>query len=206
MDDLARAATADPPARPPAAPTGGAPGAGAPRLRWTGRGAEATRAFGAALGRCLPPGSLLTLDGPLGAGKTTLAQGIAAGLGVAGPVTSPTFTLLRRYAAPPTAQGASDPPSRLVHADLYRVGSAAEARELGLDEHRADGDRVVVEWPSRAAGGLDDVDAAVRLTPPGAAGGDDERTIDVAAVSDVGRAIVACLRAALAAAGSDGGA
>lgn len=83
-------------------------------------------------------GDLLILSGDLGAGKTFLARAIARTLGVASEVrvTSPTFTLVHQY------------PARvpLVHADLYRVGDAHGLIELGLDELRADGALLVVEW------------------------------------------------------------
>jgi len=75
------------------------------------RDAAAMRALGAALGRRLPGGACVLLSGPLGAGKTTLAQGLGEGLGVAGPVISPTFTLIREYPGPPGRPG-------LVHMDF----------------------------------------------------------------------------------------
>lgn len=101
-------------------------------------------AFGRSLGRHLPAGACLLLTGPLGAGKTTLAQGIGAGLGVVGPVTSPTFTLVREYAGLPGRPG-------LVHMDFYRLSLPAEATALGLDDYLAGDDIVVIEWPERAA-------------------------------------------------------
>lgn len=173
--------------------------ADAARLTWISRDAAATRAFGAALGGCLPPGALVTLDGPLGVGKTTLAQGLAAGLGVTAAVTSPSYALVRSYALPAAAGGGHAEDRRLVHADLYRIGSPDEARELGLDELAGAGDRVVVEWPSRAGGALEDVDVALALALDGDA--PEARTIRVVARSAAGRAAVACLAAALAAAG-----
>jgi|GEM_PF-408894 len=165
-------------------PTPGLPAspgrAAADRLERTACDAVATRAVGAALGRCLPRGALVTLSGGLGAGKTTFAQGIAGGLGVTGRVASPTYTILHGYAlrAPqvgrgeppaagtvrPAAAAAPDPEAgQFVHVDLYRVRSAVEALELGLDECRADGDVVVVEWPEHADGALGEADVAVTL-------------------------------------------
>jgi tRNA threonylcarbamoyladenosine biosynthesis protein TsaE len=98
----------------------------------------AMRALGARLAALLRPGDLVVLTGPLGAGKTTLVQGIGAGLGVRGPVTSPTFVIAR------THPSLHDGPA-LVHADAYRLGSRAEVDDLDLD---ADLDRsvTVVEW------------------------------------------------------------
>lgn len=177
-------------------------------LTWITRDAAATQAFGAALGRCLPPGAVVTLDGPLGAGKTTLAQGLASGLGITAAVTSPTYALVRSYPLPAAAPGGPGDDHRLVHADLYRIGWPDEVRELGLDELAAAGDRVVVEWPSRAGGALEGVDVALTLAPvPDAADADgaaEVRTIRVIGHTTVGRGVVACLSAALAAA--DGGA
>jgi tRNA threonylcarbamoyladenosine biosynthesis protein TsaE len=96
------------------------------------------RDLGQRLATVLRPGDLVVLTGPLGAGKTTLVQGIGVGLGVRGPVTSPTFVIARVH--PATADG---PP--LVHADAYRLGSRAEVDDLDLD---ADLDSCVtaVEW------------------------------------------------------------
>ncbi len=154
--------------------------AAAVRLERTARDAGATRAFGAALGRCLSPGALVTLSGGLGAGKTTFAQGIAGGLGITGRVSSPTYTILHGYALGANRIGPGHPPAggtplradsgsidpaagQLLHADLYRIRSAAEALELGLDECRADGDIVVVEWPEQADGALGEADVTVTL-------------------------------------------
>jgi tRNA threonylcarbamoyladenosine biosynthesis protein TsaE len=88
--------------------------------------AGAMRQLGRRLAAMLRPGDLVVLDGPLGAGKTTLVQGIGEGLSVRGPVTSPTFVIARVH--PSTAGG---PP--LVHADAYRLGSRAEVDDLDLD-------------------------------------------------------------------------
>ncbi|HXP21920.1 MAG TPA: tRNA (adenosine(37)-N6)-threonylcarbamoyltransferase complex ATPase subunit type 1 TsaE [Streptosporangiaceae bacterium] len=101
-------------------------------------GAAQMRALGARLAAALRPGDLIVLTGALGAGKTTLAQGIGAGLAVRGPVTSPTFVIARVH---PALRGGPD----LVHADAYRLGSRVEVDDLDLD---ADLDRsvIVVEW------------------------------------------------------------
>jgi tRNA threonylcarbamoyladenosine biosynthesis protein TsaE len=96
------------------------------------------RGLGRRLGTLLRAGDLVVLTGPLGAGKTTLAAGIGEGLGVRGPVTSPTFVIARVH---PSTDGGPD----LVHADAYRLGSRAEVDDLDLD---ADLERsvTVVEW------------------------------------------------------------
>ena len=105
---------------------------------------EAMEAFGRVLGAQLRAGDLVVLTGMLGAGKTTLTRGIGAGLGVRGPVQSPTFVLARTH--PNLAGGAP-----LVHVDAYRLGDAALVDDLDLDF--ADS-VVVVEW---GAGLVDDV-------------------------------------------------
>lgn len=100
--------------------------------------ADATRAWGTHLGRMLRAGDLVILTGGLGAGKTTLTQGIAEGLGVRGPITSPTFVIARVH--PSLVEGPV-----LVHVDAYRLGGLDELDDLDLD---ADLDRAVtiVEW------------------------------------------------------------
>ncbi len=100
--------------------------------------AEDTYAFGEHLADRLGPGDLVILTGDLGAGKTTLTQGIGAGLGVRGGVTSPTFVIARVH--PSLADG---PP--LVHVDAYRLGGAAELDDLDLDTDFDDA-VTVVEW------------------------------------------------------------
>jgi len=98
-------------------------------------------AEGEALGRALPPGSIVALEGELGAGKTTFAQAVARGLGVADPATSPTFALVHRYA------GRRGP---VYHLDCYRLRSPAEAQDLDWETLLAEGDALLVEWPERA--------------------------------------------------------
>jgi tRNA threonylcarbamoyladenosine biosynthesis protein TsaE len=95
-----------------------------------------TQALGRALADLLRPGDLVLLAGPLGAGKTALTQGIGAGLGVPGPVTSPTFVLARVH------RGGRLP---LVHVDAYRLGSMADVDDLDLDA-TAEEAVTVVEW------------------------------------------------------------
>jgi tRNA threonylcarbamoyladenosine biosynthesis protein TsaE len=96
------------------------------------------RTLGTRLAGLLRAGDLVVLSGPLGAGKTTLAQGIGAGLGVRGQVTSPTFVIARLH---PNLGGGPD----LVHADAYRLGSRAEVDDLDLDADLATS-VTVVEW------------------------------------------------------------
>ncbi|OYO24008.1 tRNA (adenosine(37)-N6)-threonylcarbamoyltransferase complex ATPase subunit type 1 TsaE [Enemella dayhoffiae] len=110
--------------------------------------AGAMQALGVRLAAALRPGDLLLLTGELGAGKTTLTQGIGAGLGVDEPVVSPTFVLSRIY---PTAEQRPD----LVHVDAYRLGSADELDDLDLDSG-ADRSVTVVEWGAGVAEQLAD--------------------------------------------------
>lgn len=110
---------------------------------------EETQQFGDRLGRLLSSGLVVALSGDLGAGKTTLTQGIARGLGIDARVTSPTFTLVNEYDAGRSA--------RLVHMDSYRLGDSrddavSEAETFGIEEVLDDEDAVVViEWAERLA-------------------------------------------------------
>jgi len=108
---------------------------------------QETQALGAALAEELEPGTVVALHGDLGAGKTCFIQGLAAGLGIDEPVTSPTYTLVGEY------EGRLP----LHHIDLYRLSGPAEALGLGLEEY-FDADGVTaIEWAERADG----------LLPPG---------------------------------------
>ena len=98
-------------------------------------------AWGEALGRAAAPPLVITLAGDLGAGKTTLAQAICAGYGVTESVTSPTFALVHRYAAPR---------SPVFHLDLYRLSDPIELTNIGWDDILAEDALVLVEWPERA--------------------------------------------------------
>jgi tRNA threonylcarbamoyladenosine biosynthesis protein TsaE len=110
---------------------------------WALETLETTRALGRSLARELPTGAILLLSGPLGAGKTSLVQGLAEGLGISEPITSPTFALAQHY-----PQG--EP--KLVHLDLYRLEQPASADELFLQEEEeasTTGALMAVEWPER---------------------------------------------------------
>ncbi|GAB3067618.1 tRNA (adenosine(37)-N6)-threonylcarbamoyltransferase complex ATPase subunit type 1 TsaE [Pedococcus soli] len=110
--------------------------------------AEDTRAWGARLARLLRAGDLVVLTGGLGAGKTTLTQGIGEGLGVRGPVTSPTFVIARVH--PSLVDG-----PRLVHVDAYRLGGFAELDDLDLDASLEES-VTIVEWGHGLAEDLSD--------------------------------------------------
>lgn len=112
--------------------------------------------FGRRLGASLRAGDLVLLDGPLGAGKTVVARGIAAGMGVRGRVTSPTFVIARVH----PSQGDDGP--ALVHADAYRLNHLDEIDDLDLDTDLTDA-AVVVEWGEGAVERLADEYLVVRL-------------------------------------------
>ncbi len=127
-----------------------------------------TRALGAALAPHLLAGDVVLLSGELGAGKTVLVQGIAAGLGVDEPATSPTFALVHEH------HGAG---LRLLHADAWRLASPEEAVDLALAEEGDDGGTaLVVEWGELAAAALPGDHLRVVLQP---GPGDEDRTLEL---------------------------
>jgi tRNA threonylcarbamoyladenosine biosynthesis protein TsaE len=130
-----------------------------------------TRAFGRRLAGFLRPGDLLILDGPLGAGKTALAQGIGAGLGVRGAVTSPTFVIARVHRPDPDLGGRLP----LVHVDAYRLGGVGEVDSLDLDAS-LDESVTVVEWGEGKVEQLAEAHLVVRLER----GEDDTREVELA--------------------------
>jgi tRNA threonylcarbamoyladenosine biosynthesis protein TsaE len=139
-------------------------------LRLTLPEPEDTRAVGERLGGVLRAGDLVILTGDLGAGKTTLTQGLGAGLGVRGPVTSPTFVIARVH--PSLVAGPA-----LVHVDAYRLGDSAELDDLDLDTD-LDAAVTVVEWGSGLAEALSDDRLLLRIERAA----DDVRTVTVTPV------------------------
>ncbi|QDX28041.1 tRNA (adenosine(37)-N6)-threonylcarbamoyltransferase complex ATPase subunit type 1 TsaE [Sphingomonas suaedae] len=103
--------------------------------------ADATEAFGRALARRARPGDVIALSGPLGAGKTSIARGLLAALGLEGEAPSPSFAIVQPYDPPEVA-------FPVLHVDLYRIDDPAEADELGLDDARRES-LLLVEWPER---------------------------------------------------------
>lgn len=111
-----------------------------------------TEALARALAGSRPAIAVLHLAGDLGAGKSTLARALLRGLGVQGPIRSPTYTLVERYAVPG---------GEAWHLDLYRIADPGELEFLGLDP--ADATLWLVEWPDRGIGGLPAADLRVQL-------------------------------------------
>lgn len=136
--------------------------------------ADDTRGVGRRLAALTRPGDVLVLTGELGAGKTTLTQGIGAGLGVRGEVTSPTYVVSRVH----PSQGAGP---ALVHVDAYRLGYAAELDDLDLDSS-LDEAVTVVEWGDGLAEALTDHRLRVHMSRGSGEEGGDVRTITVTPV------------------------
>lgn len=126
--------------------------------------ADATAACGAALARALDgvAGGTVWLSGELGAGKTTLTRGLLRALGIAGPIRSPTYTLLEPYERQPGAA-----PLRILHMDLYRLADPLELDNLGLDDYPPRECLWLVEWPERGGALLPQPDLLLRLVRAG---------------------------------------
>ena len=106
------------------------------------RSGKQTEEIGRLLGELAEPGDVYLLIGELGAGKTTLARGIARGLGIEGYLTSPTFTLVNEY------QGRLP----FYHIDLYRLDRLSEVMDLGFEEYLTGRGVTAIEWPEKAEG------------------------------------------------------
>ncbi|MEN8175521.1 MAG: tRNA (adenosine(37)-N6)-threonylcarbamoyltransferase complex ATPase subunit type 1 TsaE [Pseudomonadota bacterium] len=116
--------------------------------------AEAQEAFGRQLAACLAPDAVVFLQGDLGAGKTTLVRGILRGLGHAGAVKSPTYTLVEPYELPK---------GRCDHMDLYRLADPGELEYLGVRDLVGAGHLLLVEWPEKAEAALPAPDLRIRI-------------------------------------------
>jgi tRNA threonylcarbamoyladenosine biosynthesis protein TsaE len=151
------------------------------------------RELGRRLASVLTAGDLVILSGGLGAGKTTLTQGIGDGLGVRGPITSPTFVIARVHpplgASAAAGNGAPRRGPALVHADAYRLGSVLELDDLDLDTDTASS-VTVVEWGEGLAEGLSADRLEIAITPTAGADGDaDEAWDDEGAAADRPRTV-----------------
>lgn len=140
---------------------------------------EATRAWGRLLGARLWPGAIIFLSGTLGAGKTSLCQGMLSALGHAGPVKSPTYTLVEPYTL--TC-------GNVYHFDLYRLADPEELEWIGGRDYFDDESICLVEWPERGAGALPPPDLTLTLELAGSG-----RTLLIAAGSERARALLAGL-------------
>ena len=153
----------------------GPAGAGA-RLVLRSTDADGTRDLAGRLARLCVRGDVLLLAGDLGAGKTTFAQGFGAGLGIAEPITSPTFTLVRQYPVPAGPGPVGQPIRTMLHADVYRLDHLHEIVDLGVGELVEDGAVAIVEWGDAAEPVLGEGSLSVELV----AGPDEsDRTITI---------------------------
>ena len=136
---------------------------------WT-QSPEETEALGAALASSLRPGQVVAFRGPLGAGKTAFTRGLARGLGVTGPVTSPTYTIVNEYT------GGRMP---LFHFDMYRLSSEEDLFDIGWEDYLDRGGLCVGEWSERVFGALG---SPVTVTIEKIPGSDQQRKITIEGV------------------------
>ena len=142
--------------------------------------ADDTEAWGATLAACLRGGLLVWLSGDLGAGKTTLVRGVLRGLGHAGSVKSPTFTLVEPYE--------DDVAFRVYHFDLYRMQHPGELEDLGWRDYPDAESICFVEWPQKGAGILPAPDITITITRT-----DHARHVELKAGSPAGCKVLECL-------------
>jgi tRNA threonylcarbamoyladenosine biosynthesis protein TsaE len=136
--------------------------------------AAGTKELAARVAPLVRAGDVVLLVGDLGAGKTAFAQGFAAALGVRGPVTSPTFALVRHYRT-----GAGSTVATLIHADVYRTGSLGEVIDLALAELVEEDAVALVEWGDDAAPALGESALVVTLVAPDPTGAPDRRAVTI---------------------------
>jgi tRNA threonylcarbamoyladenosine biosynthesis protein TsaE len=141
-------------------------------VTWTSESPQGTRALAGRVAARCAPGDVVLLIGDLGAGKTVFAQGFAAALGVPGPVTSPTFALVRQYRC-----GEGSPIGLLIHADVYRTGSIGEVVDLALAELVEEDAVALVEWGELAAPALGDSALEITLVAPDPVGAPERRVL-----------------------------
>jgi tRNA threonylcarbamoyladenosine biosynthesis protein TsaE len=138
---------------------------------------SATESLGERLAKTMRSGAVVFLRGDLGSGKSSLARAVLRSLGVAGPIKSPTYSLVERYAL---EEGEA------VHMDLYRIAESAELEFLGLDDVAGQVRLWLIEWPERGDSALPAPDLEIVLTVFGAG-----RTAELHGVTDGGRAWLA---------------
>lgn len=115
-----------------------------------------TRALGEKLAHLLLPGDVLLLWGDLGAGKSELTRGIAKGLGVTGPISSPSFTIMNVY---------DEGRIPLYHFDWYRLQSSEELYEMGMDEYLGGDGVAVIEWPGQCSDAIPEKCLSITIEP-----------------------------------------
>ncbi|MCW8888375.1 MAG: tRNA (adenosine(37)-N6)-threonylcarbamoyltransferase complex ATPase subunit type 1 TsaE [Gammaproteobacteria bacterium] len=160
---------------------------------------EATERFGANLAQCCGQvsdglqqeqrpgdGTVIFLNGELGAGKTALVRGYLRGLGHQGAVKSPTYTLVEPY----QFESAKEPTATLVvyHFDLYRLGHPEELEYLGIRDYFESDSTALIEWPERGEGMLPIPDLTIQIDYRG-----EERTLSISSCSSHGEQILSCL-------------
>lgn len=150
------------------------------KLSKTLLGESAMLAFGAELAAATANGAVIYLWGDLGMGKTTLCRGILQGLGHAGPVKSPTYTLVEPYLLPDR---------NAYHFDLYRLSDPEELEYMGIRDYFQEGDLCLVEWPGKGAGNLPQADLDVRIENI-----DHGRQLNLQSYTAAGQAILDCLQ------------
>jgi len=154
-----------------------------PSLSLNLSGETATLALGAALSRALTPGQVIYLEGDLGSGKTTLVRGVLRGLGHAGNVKSPTFTLVELYVISSLT---------VHHFDFYRFNQPEEYLDAGLDEYFQGEAICFVEWPDKAGAYLAPADMRISLALAG-----EGRQIVFSPLTEAGQACLNRLRLCL---------
>ncbi len=115
-------------------------------MEFTTHSPQETEAVGAALGKCIQPGTVIAYQGDLGAGKTAFTRGLARGLGAADMVTSPTYTIVNEYLSGRLP---------LFHFDMYRLASAEDLWDIGWEDYLDRGGVCAVEWSENVADAME---------------------------------------------------
>ena len=131
--------------------------------------AQETEQLGQRLGQRLKPGAVIAYSGDLGAGKTAFTRGLARGLGIEDPITSPTYTIVNEY------------PGKipLFHFDMYRLGSSEDLFDIGWEDYLTRGGVIAVEWSERVEDALGEVENLIRIHICRDPEHDDGRTITI---------------------------